>query len=139
MTQDEYNEYCGSLPHAHHVMQWGGADVWKIGGISGEQGSQQPVGGKMFAVGGWNKKDSDEYCVTFKTGEIAFEILSDVEGCRPAPYLASRGMKWIQRTGAGYMSSAELQTYIKDSYKLVSLGLTKKCQKELGLNQEGAA
>ncbi len=135
MTLDEYNQYCSSLPHAHKVVQWGGAHVWKIDK-------------KMFAVGGWQEREvrsaegaignvkSEEVYITFKVGEIAFEILSEVEGCRPAPYLASRGMKWIQRTGKGYMSDVDLKTYIKDSYVLVSKNLTKKKQKELGLNQE---
>ncbi len=121
MTLDKYNEFCSSLPHTNHVVQWGGAHVWKIDK-------------KMFAVGGWNK-DSDNFAVTFKTGEIAFEMLREVEGCRPAPYLASRGMKWIQRTGDGYMSDADLKDYLRESYRLVSLNLTKKKQKELGLNQ----
>ena len=125
MTLDEYNDFCSSLPHTHKVVQWGDAHVWKIDK-------------KMFAVGGWQDEGEEPY-ITFKVGEIAFEILSEVEGCRPAPYLASRGMKWIQRTGDGYMNDAELKTYIKDSYVLVSKNLTKKKQKELGLNQgEGA-
>ncbi len=124
MTLDEYNEFCATLLHTNHVVQWGEAHVWKIDK-------------KMFAVGGWNK-DSDGFAVTFKVGEIAFEMLRDVEGCRPAPYLASRGMKWIQRTGDGYMNDAELKGYLRESYRLVSLNLTKKKQKELGLNQGGA-
>ena len=137
MTLDEYNTYCSSLPHAHKVVQWGDAHVWKIDK-------------KMFAVGGWQNvktterkrgetagSDIEQLYITFKVGEIAFEFLSEVEGCRPAPYLASRGMKWIQRTGDGYMSDADLKTYIKDSYTLASKNLTKKKQKELGLNQGG--
>ncbi len=121
MTLDEYNEFCGKLPHTNHVVQWGGAHVWKIDK-------------KMFAVGGWQDEGEDLY-VTFKTGEIAFEMLRGEEGCRPAPYLASRGMKWIQRTGDGYMNDADLKDYLRESYRLVSLNLTKKKQKELGLNQ----
>jgi hypothetical protein len=31
MTLDEYNSFCGSLPFATHVVQWGGAHVWKVG------------------------------------------------------------------------------------------------------------
>ena len=51
MTLDEYNGFCASLPAATHVVQWGGADVWK-------------VGGKVFAIGGWN--DGEGLAVTFK-------------------------------------------------------------------------
>lgn len=120
MTQDEFNVFCEGFPHTTHVVQWGGADVWKIGA-------------KVFAIGGWN--EGKGFCTTFKTSEIGFEMLRDARGCRPAPYLASRGMKWIQRTSAQSMSDVDLKDYIKQSYRIVSLGLTKKLQKELGLNQ----
>jgi predicted DNA-binding protein (MmcQ/YjbR family) len=103
------------------VVQWGGAHVWK-------------VGGKMFAVGGWN--DEGVTGVTFKVSEIAFEMLKDQPGLRPAPYLASRGMKWIQHYGEPGLSDKDLKDYIAESHRIVSLGLTKKLQKELGLNQE---
>jgi len=128
MTQDEFNAFCASLPHTLHVVQWGGADVWKVG---------TEAKNKVFVVGGWNK-DSEGFATSFKVGEIAFEFLRDTPGCRPAPYLASRGMKWIQRMTDEGVSDAELKNYLRESYRLVSLGLTKKLQKELGLNQGGA-
>ena len=115
-----YNDYCQSLGQTTYVMQWGHSHVWK-------------VGGKVFAIGGW---DNGKYPgVTFKVSEIAFEMLSDTPGCRPAPYLASRGMKWIQHYAEPGLSDDELKAYLAQSYRLVSLGLTKKKQKELGLNQ----
>ena len=84
MTYDEFNAFCRSLPATTHVVQWGGAEVWK-------------VGGKVFAIGGWS--DGRE-AFTFKVSDIAYEILKEERGLRPAPYLASRGMKWIQRYDA---------------------------------------
>ncbi len=121
MTYEEYNAFCKSLPHTTYVMQWGGAHVWK-------------VGGKMFAVGGWN--DEGMTGVTFKVSEIAFEVLKDRPGLRPAPYLASRGMKWIQHYAKPGLSDKDLREHLAESHRIVSLGLTKKLQKELGLNQE---
>ena len=118
MTESEFNKFCASLPHTHHVMQWGGAQVWKIAG-------------KVFAIGGWND-ESENLFVTFKCSPMSYELLKNQPGLRPAPYLASRGMKWIQRTGPEIMDDATLQDYIKASYKLVALGLPKKTQKELG-------
>ncbi|MFA9473908.1 MAG: MmcQ/YjbR family DNA-binding protein [Filomicrobium sp.] len=119
MTESEFNKFCASLPHTHHVMQWGGAQVWKIAG-------------KVFAIGGWND-ESENLFVTFKCSPMSYELLKNQPGLRPAPYLASRGMKWIQRTGPEIMDDATLQDYVKASYKLVALGLPKKTQKELGL------
>ena len=124
MYLDAYNTYCSTLAHSTHVVQWGAAHVWKIGG-------------KVFAIGGWSKgddaPDDDTLSVTFKVSPLAFDILKEQPGLRPAPYLASRGMKWIQRTSAVTMSDADLKDYILESYRLVGAGLSKKHQRELGL------
>lgn len=118
MTLDEYNGFCASLPHTTHVVQWGGAHVWK-------------VGGKVFAIGGWN--DGAGLAVTFKVSEMAFDILKDQPGLRPAPYLASRGMKWIQRQTGETMDDEGLRDYIGESHRLISAKLTKATRKQLGL------
>jgi len=125
MKLKAYNQYCKSLPHTTYVVQWGGAHVWKIGG-------------KVFAIGGWTDGQggggaSDNLSVTFKVSVLAFDILKEQPGLRPAPYLASRGMKWIQRTGSETMNDKDLRDYLAESYRLVSAGLTKKLQRELGL------
>ena len=123
MTLEEYNGFCKSLPHTSHVVQWGGAHVWKIGG-------------KVFAIGGW-KKDEGESAgglgISFKVTQLAFEILREQAGLRPAPYLASRGMTWIQWLTDETMSETDLRAYLEQSYKIVASGLTKKRQRELGL------
>ena len=119
MTYDEYNEFCSALTATTHVVQWGGSHVWK-------------VGGKVFAIGGWA---DDQPAYTFKTSELSFEILKEQEGLRPAPYLASRGFKWIQDYAQPGLSDEDLQDYIKRSHELVASGLSKKKQRELGLNQ----
>ena len=119
MTYEEFNAFCASLPATSHVVQWGGADVWK-------------VGGKVFAIGGWGEAEPR---FTFKTSELSYDILKDQEGLRPAPYLASRGMKWIQHYAVPGLADDSLRDYIRESHRIVSLGLTKKRQRELGLNQ----
>ncbi len=118
MTRDQFNAFCASLTATTHVVQWGNADVWK-------------VGGKVFAIGGWD--DGDEPHVTFKVSPIAFEMLQEQDGLRPAPYLAPRGMKWIQHYEKPGLEDDELKDYIRESHRIVALGLTKKKQRELGL------
>ncbi|MEZ5932708.1 MAG: MmcQ/YjbR family DNA-binding protein [Alphaproteobacteria bacterium] len=118
MNYDEYNGFCASLPATTHVVQWGGAHVWK-------------VGGKVFAIGGWD--DGEAPRITFKVSPIAFEMLQEQDGLRPAPYLASRGMKWIQHYAEPGLSDDELKAYIEESHRIVAGGLTKKKRKELGL------
>ena len=122
MTYEEFNAFCGSLPAVSHVVQWGGSHVWK-------------VGGKVFAIGGWG--ESDKAGITFKVSDLSYEILKEQPGLRPAPYLASRGMKWIQHYAAPGLGDDDLKSYLVESHRIVSLGLSKKKQKELGLNQDG--
>ena len=118
MTYEDFNMFCGSLPATTHVVQWRGSHVWK-------------VGDKVLAIGRWNNR---KYLgVTFKVSEISYEVLKDEPGLRPAPYLASRGMKWIQHYAEPGLSDGDLKLYIAESHRIVSLGLTKKKQKELGL------
>lgn len=121
MTYEEFNNYCKSLPAATYVVQWGNSHVWK-------------VGGKVFAIGGW--EHSEKPAFTFKASEQNYLFLNEVPGYRPAPYLASRGMSWMQQYDAQEEDDSELKYYIRESHRIVSLGLSKKKQKELGLNQE---
>lgn len=120
MTLAEYNVFCASLSHAESVVQWGGAHVWKIGG-------------KVFAIGGWD--DGESLAVTFKCSPMSFDLLKHEPGIRPAPYLASRGMSWLQRTSDESMDDQTLKDYVRESYRLASLNLPKAVQKRLGLNQ----
>ena len=121
MTYEEFNDFCKSLSATTYIVQWGNSHVWK-------------VGGKVFAIGGWEK--IDEPAFTFKASEYDFLLLQDEEGFRAAPYMASRGMKWLQKYHSTEGDDEELRAYIRESHRIVSLGLTKKLQKELGLNQK---
>ncbi len=121
MTYEEFNQFCGSLKATDYVVQWGGSHVWK-------------VGGKVFAIGGWSQADKPAF--TFKTSESDFYYLEEKPGYRPAPYFATRGMKWIQQYDTSGALDDELKHYLQESYRLVSLGLSKKKQRELGLNQD---
>ena len=120
MTYKEYNAFCRRLAAATYVVQWGGSHVWK-------------VGGKVFAIGGWQE---EEPSFTFKVTDVAYEMLKDEPGLRPAPYLASRGLKWIQHFAQPGLSDAALRDYIRQSHALVARGLSKKMRRELGI--EGA-
>jgi predicted DNA-binding protein (MmcQ/YjbR family) len=102
LTLNEYNRFCRSLRHTTHVVQWGGAHVWK-------------VGGKVFAIGRWNDDDQQLF-ITFKCSPMSYDMLKEISGCRPAPYLASRGMKWIQRTSAEELDDTGLKDYLRASY-----------------------
>src|SRR6185437_7377048 len=118
MRSEEFNAFCNTLPATTHVIQWGDHDVWK-------------VGGKVFAIGSGT---DTEPRYTFKLSEIAFEVLKEQPGLRPAPYLASRGLLWIQHYAEPGLSDDELRDYLRQSHAMVALGLSKKKRAELGLD-----
>lgn len=117
MTYDQFDEFCSDLRGTSRVIQWGGSRVWKFGT-------------KVFAVGGWAEKDP---AFTFKVDEETCDLLGGQPGLRPAPYFANRGMKWIQQYAKPGLSDKQLRSFVSESHRLVSLGLTKKAQRELGL------
>lgn len=117
LSRDAFNAFCAALGPTEHVVQWGNADVWKIGG-------------KVFAIAGWNN-GRDAY--TFKASDIAYEVLKDAPGMRPAPYLASRGMKWLQMHDDPGLGDAALKEHIALSYAMVVQNLTRKMRAQLGL------
>ena len=116
MTYDEYNAFCAALPATTYVMQWGGSHVWK-------------VGGKVFCIGA-GAEDAPAY--SFKVSDIGFMLLPEQPGFRPAPYLASRGLKWIEAS-ASTVDAQELRELIRASHRIVAAGLSRKRQRELGL------
>ena len=113
MNTADFNQYCASFVAATHVVQWGRSDVWK-------------VAGKVFAIGSTTQEGEPAY--TFKASDRNFAFLLEAEGYRPAPYLASRGLKWIQQIDASAHLDEELKYYIAESYRLVVLGLSKRQQ-----------
>lgn len=119
MTADEFNGFCASLPAATHVVQWDGADVWK-------------VGGKMFAIGAWSW--GAHAGITFKVTRMAFDLLGEMPGLRPAPYLASRGLSWIQHHGAPGLDDGDLKAYLRQSYLMVAAALPARTRMALNLS-----
>ena len=101
----QFNDYCRSFVATSHVVQWGGAEVWK-------------VGGKVFAIGFTSKTGEPAY--TFKVSNLNYDFLSEESGYRPAPYFANRGMKWIQQTETSGPLDDDLTYYISESYRIVA-------------------
>lgn len=124
MTRDDFDAFCKQLPATSHVIQWGNASVWK-------------VGGKIFAIcSGWGEGDFPR--VSFKCSDISYSLLTQQdslltqqEGLIPAPYLARA--KWVQMEEEGALSDADLKAYIEAAHRIIAGKLTKKQQKELGL------
>lgn len=121
MTRKEFDAFCGSLPATTHVVQWGNASVWK-------------VGGKIFAIcSRWRAGDSDGEAerFSFKCSDLAYQMLIEEDGLVPAPYLARA--KWVQVTRAGALCDDDLKQYITAAHQIISSKLTRKQRQTLGL------
>lgn len=117
MDRAAFDAFCGALPGAHNVVQWGGSSVWKVGGAKG------PV----FAI---HARWGDAEGVVLKPSEMAREIWRDAPGVALAPYLGRAG--WI-RIETGAMEAADLQSLIAGSHAINAGKLTKKARAALGL------
>ena len=117
MDAPAFNLFCKSLCAATYINQWRDSHVWK-------------VGGKVFAIGKWNSRALNG--ITFKVSDKSYEHLKVLDGLRPAPYFASRGLKWIQLFDEQRLPQEALQTYIQKSHVLAINRLTRRQRINLG-------
>lgn len=108
LSREAFEAFCFNLPHTTHVVQWGNASVFK-------------VGGKIFAL--YSGSD-DQDVVSFKASEESFRILPEQTGIEPARYLARA--KWVQVNADAGWDDETFQAYIENAYKLVFAKLPKK-------------
>lgn len=112
MTRDEVRACAMAMQAATHVVQWGGADVYK-------------VGGKVFAICGLRGG------LSFKVSPIGFEVLTDEGGpARQAPYLAKG--HWVI-VDLEDLDPAEAAGWIDSAHGLIAAKLTRAARAELGL------
>ena len=113
MTPKQVDAFCRTLPAATMDVLWEVDQVYK-------------VGGKMFAVVGPGGT------LSFKANDIAFEMLIETGAARPAPYMARA--KWVFLDDLGSMADADLRDYLKAAHAAIAAKLTRKVQRELGLD-----
>jgi predicted DNA-binding protein (MmcQ/YjbR family) len=111
VTREEIEAFAMAMPAATKVVQWGGSDVYK-------------VGGKVFAMchpaGG----------ISFKVSEIGFVVLTEDGPGRQAPYCAKGQWVNVPLDGA---PDGDLQDWLRTAHSLIAAKLTKKARAELGL------
>lgn len=112
MTPEAFDAAALALPAATHVVQWGGADVFK-------------VGGKIFAIRGLTSGFS------LKVSDIAYAVMTETGMARPAPYLARA--KWVAFDDLAAQDAEEVAGWLADAHAIVSRKLTRAVRRELGL------
>lgn len=110
---DEFSALVGRLKGAETVRQWGDACVGK-------------VGGKIFAI-----LSPEAGAISFKCSDMAFDLLQELPGIIPAPYLARA--KWVQTRAGSGLSEEEVRAYIGEAHRLIAARLTRAVRAKLGL------
>lgn len=107
-------EICSSLTAVTEDVKWGNDLVFS-------------VGDKIFCVASLDPPFSS----SFKVPDDEFDGLSNQNGFMPAPYMARA--KWVLVTDPSNLSKKEWERYVKQSYELVKIKLTKKLRERLGI------
>jgi predicted DNA-binding protein (MmcQ/YjbR family) len=110
-----FEHFILSLPATTLVRQWGDSSVAK-------------VGGKVFALLGVSAEGAS---LTFKVSEMAFEMLTGLDGVGQAPYFAKG--HWVAVTSQAALGPDDVAAYLGEAHRLVAAGLTRKLRTELGL------
>lgn len=113
MTRIGFEAFILTLPKATLVRQWRDDSVAKIGG-------------KVFAL-----LDRDPGEVWLKVSDMAYELLTELDGVRPAPYFARAG--WVAISAESPLGGDEVEAYIREAHRIVAGKLTRKTRAELGL------
>lgn len=113
MHRPEFEAFVVSLPAATLVRQWRDDSVAK-------------VGGKVFCL-----LDRDPGEVWLKVSDMSFDLMTEMEGIRPAPYFARAG--WVAISERSALSDADVRAYIVEAHRLVSAKLSKRLRIQLGL------
>lgn len=114
MHRRGFEAFILSLPRAKLVRQWRDDSVGKIGG-------------KVFAL-----LDRDPGEIWLKVSDMAFDLLLELPGVRPAPYFARAG--WVAISVGSPLNEAELGAYVTEAHRLVASKLTRKLRAELELD-----
>lgn len=115
MRRDGFEAFILTLPSATLVRQWRDDSVAK-------------VGGKIFAL-----LDRDPGEVWLKVSDMSYDLLTELDGIRPAPYFARAG--WVAISVESPLSGEDIEAYIRAAHRLVAGKLSRKMRQELGLDQ----
>lgn len=115
MTIEAIQNICRVMPGVTEDIKWGNDLVFS-------------VGAKMFCVVGLDQIPAS---ASFKVSDEEFEEMCNWPGFKPAPYVAK--YKWVLVEDISQMKKADWHKYLQQSYELVSIKLSVKLKKQLGL------
>lgn len=109
------------LPRVEETLQWDRLVYWVL---------DKAVGGKMFAM--LNPEPGGAHVLGFPSLPERLPELLEVEGIRPAPYLARAG--WVVMDRWDVLPERELHPLLREAYDRVESRMPRRAQRLLELN-----
>src|ERR1700710_2759748 len=122
MGLERTRAYLLSLPRVEETLQWDNLVYWVL---------DKAVGGKMFAM--IEPEPGGAHVAGFAVPAGRFEDLLEIEGVRPAPYLARA--QWVVVERWDVFSAAEWQGHLQSAHSRVEAKLTPRIQRLMDLKQ----
>ena len=120
-NREDFDALIGGLPAAELVYQWGDASVGK-------------VGGKIFAIFSPGA-DNGMGGISFKCSETSFQMLPELEGVVPAPYLARA--KWVRVAPGSALGNEDIVAYVTEAHRIIAAKLPRRVRDGLNLGETG--
>jgi len=114
MDIEMLRKICSSLRAVTEDVKWGNDLVFS-------------VGDKMFCAASLEPP----FSCSFKVPDDEFDEISNRNGFTPAPYMARA--KWVLVTDPSKLNKKDWERYLKQSYELIKIKLTKKLREKLGI------
>jgi len=114
MDIEMLRKICSSLRAVTEDVKWGNDLVFS-------------VGDKMFCAASLEPP----FSCSFKVPDEEFDEISNRNGFTPAPYMARA--KWVMVTDPSKLNKKDWERYLKQSYELIKIKLTKKLREKLGI------
>lgn len=122
MDAESLRAYLLSLPDVAETMQWGDNLVYWI--------PDKAIGGKMFALASLSPDHSA--VLSFAAGPERFAELVEIEGVRPAPYLARA--HWVAIETWDTLPATELKELLRRARELVCQKLPRRTKDVLAMS-----
>ncbi|WP_074655988.1 MmcQ/YjbR family DNA-binding protein [Terriglobus roseus] len=122
MSINRTRDYLLTLPRVEETLQWDNLVYWVL---------DKAVGGKMFAM--IEPEPGGAHVAGFAVPPDHYESLLEIEGVRPAPYLARA--HWVVVERWDVFTAAEWQTHLKAAHARVEAKLPPRVQRIMELKQ----
>ncbi len=121
MNAERLREFLLTLPHVVETEQWGGLVFW-VG--------DKAIGGKMFCM---MNPDGEQLPMSYSAGPERFFELQELEGIRPAPYMAR--IHWVAVERWDVFRMAEWQRELTAAHGIMFAKLPPRTKAVLGMSK----